>query len=66
MARLWDRIAAVMAAEAQTVDLLPHPPATLADIDDALARWSQRPESPTRDYVINHLLDRKLRLQEGK
>lgn len=55
-----------MAAEAQADLVPPHPPANDADIDAALARWRDRRTGPTRDKVIDMLLDRKLRLQKDE
>lgn len=69
MARLWDRLAAEMAKEAKTVDtdlVPPHPPATLAEVEAALVKWSKRDPGYARDHVLDHLLDRKLQLQKDR
>jgi len=64
--RIWDRIAAAVVAEAETDPVPPHPPATLAEIEESLRRWSGREPGCARTAALNVLLDRRLRLQQQK
>ncbi len=66
MARIWDTIAAEIAADVRGTESPPRSEETPLQVAKKIAYWRNKPRTAARDEIVDRLLETYARLTKGK